>query len=91
MGLRISYSGSFLRILEGKSNPSITPKTTLIITNINYFIIYCNDKHEAATNILLQLSNTNYFTIYFNEKYETIIYYNVYIVAIEGLIKNINN
>ena len=40
----------------------------LQLSNINYFTIYCNDKHEVAMNILLQLSNTNYFTIYYNGK-----------------------
>ena len=28
----------------------------LQLSNINYFTIYCNDKHEVAMNILLQLS-----------------------------------
>ena len=49
---------------------------------MNYFTIYCNDKHEAAMNILLQWSNSNYFIIYGKKKYEKFNYYNKYTIAI---------
>ena len=49
---------------------------------MNYFTIYCNDKHEIATKILLQWSDINYFTIFQFNKFDVIIYCNEDIVAI---------